>query len=98
MGCADIELMFVCPNFLPKSRSNMEREMKERYDNEYRTSSLDELLFLKRNGIRYEWVTKDEDGNSVWKFKKTPKLFTALAKLYGSVKFFRGDINDITNN
>ena len=46
-------------------------EKKNIWDKEYQTSFLDEYLFLKKKGIRYEWVYKNENGISVWKYKKT---------------------------
>lgn len=45
-------------------------EMKNKWNKEYQTSFLDEVIFLKENGIRYTWVYTNTEGKSVWKFKK----------------------------
>lgn len=55
--------------------------------NEYSTSFLDEVQYLKRMGIRYTWVTKNEDNLSVWKFKKEKRLWDALSKMYSEIKY-----------
>lgn len=50
-------------------------------DNEYATQNVDEMIELKRCGIRYTFV-KEENGLTVWKYKKTPKLFEVLKNFY----------------
>lgn len=62
-------------------------EKKNIWDKEYQTSFLDEVLFLKSKGIRYTWVYKNEDGLSVWKYKKTKELWMALAEMYSNPKY-----------
>jgi hypothetical protein len=62
-------------------------EKKNIWDKEYQTSFLDEFLFLKKKGIRYEWVYKNENGISVWKYKKTQELWLALAEMYSNPKY-----------
>ncbi|MCM1232648.1 MAG: hypothetical protein NC489_21185 [Ruminococcus flavefaciens] len=62
-------------------------ENKIKWDKEYATSFIDEFLFLKKNGIRYEWVYTNENGVSVWKYKKTRKLWLALAEMYSNTKY-----------
>ncbi len=62
-------------------------ENKNLWDKEYNCSFLDEYLFLKKKGIRYEWVSKNEYGISVWKYKKTKELWSALAEMYSSPKY-----------
>lgn len=54
----------------------------KKYDKEYATSFYDEVLYLRRRGIRYEWVSTNESGISVWKYKKTHYLWQALADMY----------------
>lgn len=61
-------------------------EIKE-WDMEYSTSFLDEMLFLKRNGIRYTWVYTNRFGITVWKFKKEKKLWDTLSKMYSDKKY-----------
>ena len=46
----------------------------------------DEVLFLRKHGIRYEWVYKNEYGVSVWKYKKTCGLWLTLAEMYKDKK------------
>jgi hypothetical protein len=62
-------------------------EKKNIWDKEYQTSFLDEVLFLKSKGIRYTWVYKNEDGLSVWKYKKTRTLWLSLAEMYSNTKY-----------
>lgn len=64
---------------------NMER--KSKWDKEFSTSFLDEVIFLKSKGIRYTWVYTNEDGISVWKFKKEKQLWDALSEMYSSEKY-----------
>lgn len=52
-----------------------------KFDKEYSTSFVDEFQYLKNCGIRYEFV-KVEDGITIWKYKKTPKLFECLKNFY----------------
>ena len=59
------------------------RDMEnKKYDKEYATSFYDEVLYLRKHGIRYEWVYTNEHGVSVWKYKKTHKLWKTLADMY----------------
>ncbi len=62
-------------------------EKKIKWDKEYNCSFLDEYLFLKKKGIRYEWVCTNENGVSVWKYKKTRELWLALAEMYSNTKY-----------
>lgn len=52
------------------------------WDKEYATSFYDEVIYLRKRGIRYTWVDKNENGISVWKYKKTRELWLALADMY----------------
>lgn len=54
----------------------------KKYDKEYATSFYDEVLYLRKHGIRYEWVNRNEYGISVWKYKKTYRLWATLADMY----------------
>ncbi len=49
--------------------------------NDYITSNYDEVLELKRCGIRYTFV-KVVDGITIWKFDKSPRLFEILKNYY----------------
>lgn len=60
---------------------------KIKWDKQYATSYIDEVVFLKSKGIRYEWVYTNENGISVWKFKKTKELWQALAEMYSDIKY-----------
>ena len=57
------------------------------WDKEYATSFYDEVLYLKKCGIRYTWVYRNEDGISVWKDKKTHNLWRALADMYKDQRY-----------
>lgn len=54
----------------------------KKFDKEYSTQYPIEHLFLKESGINYTFVKKDNEGLTVWKYKKTEELFLALAKFY----------------
>lgn len=54
-----------------------------RIDNEYATSNVYEMQELKRHGIRYTFVKTTDDGDTIWKYKKTSQLFETLKRLYG---------------
>ncbi len=62
-------------------------EKKNIWDKEYHTSFLDEVIFLKSKGIRYTWVHTNDQGISVWKFKKERRLWSALAEMYSNTKY-----------
>lgn len=57
----------------------------KKYDKEYSTSYHAEYLFLKEHGVKYSWVYQNEDGVTVWKYKKSAKLFEVLTKFYKNV-------------
>lgn len=50
-------------------------------DKEYACTSEAEMIYLSDHGIRYTFV-KVEKGITIYKYKKTKKLFETLAKLY----------------
>ena len=62
-------------------------ERKTKWDKEYSTSFYDEVIFLKTNGIRYTWVYTNDDGVSVWKYKKEKKLWDTLSEMYSNKKY-----------
>ena len=62
-------------------------EKKNKWDKEYATSFLDEVLFLKYKGIRYTWVYTNDDDISVCKYKKEKRLWDALSEMYASEKY-----------
>lgn len=57
------------------------------WDMEYATSFYDEVLYLRKQGIRYTWVYKNDNGISVWKYKKNRKLWLVLADMYKDKKY-----------
>lgn len=58
-----------------------------RFDKEYQTSFVEEMLFLRDKGIRYTWVYMNEEGVSVWKYKKNLELWQALSEMYSNEKY-----------
>lgn len=62
-------------------------EKKNIWDKEYQTSFFDEVIFLKSKGIRYTWVYTNENGISVWKYRKEKCLWSALAEMYSNTKY-----------
>ena len=58
-----------------------------KFDKEYSTQYKEEMLFLRDKGIKYTWVYINEDGISVWKYKKEKKLWDALSEMYSENKY-----------
>ena len=54
---------------------------KKLFDSEYSTQWRDEVDFLKKNGINYTFV-KRNNNISTYKYKKTSELFFKLAYFY----------------
>ena len=63
-----------------------------KFDKEYSTQHKEEMLFLRDKGIKYTWVYINEDGISVWKYKKEKKLWDALSEMYSKNKY-KSDCN-----
>ena len=61
--------------------------MNKKFDKEYATSFYDEVLWLRKHGVRYTWVSKNEFGISIWKYKKDRKLWLCLAEMYKDKKY-----------
>ena len=62
-----------------------------KFDKEYSTQYKEEMLFLRNKGIKYTWVYINEDGISVWKYKKEKKLWDALSEMYADSKYEVGN-------
>lgn len=54
---------------------------KKLFDSEYSTQWRDEVDFLKKNGINYTFV-KRNNGISTYKYEKTSELFSKLTSFY----------------
>jgi len=52
-----------------------------KFDKEYQTQYLEEVLFLAEQGIKYTFVKKI-NGLVTYKYEKTNRLFVALSKFY----------------
>ena len=52
----------------------------KKFDKEYATSFYDEVLYLRKCGIRYEWVYRNDSGVSVWKYRKTYKTLEGFSR------------------
>lgn len=50
-------------------------------DNEYWCMSTAERIYLRDNGVKYAFV-KVQDGVTIYKYRKTAKLFQVLNKFY----------------
>jgi hypothetical protein len=59
---------------------NERKAMK--FDKEYSTQYLSEMKFLLSKGIKYTWVYVNEEGYTVWKYKKEKRLWDALSEMY----------------
>ena len=79
----------MCLFFYESAIKNIENK---KYDKEYATSFYDEVLYLRKHGIRYKWVYKNEYGISVWKYHKDNNLWLALTDMYSDQKY---EINNI---
>ena len=69
----------------------LERKENMKFDKEYSTQYKEEMLFLRDKGIKYTWVYINEDGISVWKYKKEKKLWDALSEMYSNKEVNGGD-------
>ena len=54
----------------------------KKFDKEYSTQWMEEVEWLKQNGIRYTFVKTDDNDVTTFKYKKTYELFVALSKFY----------------
>ena len=54
-------------------------------DHEYACNWAEEMKYLTSQGIRYVFVKTMNDGLTVWKYKKSSRLFSALAEFYSGV-------------
>ena len=61
-----------------------------KFDKEYSTQYKEEMLFLRDKGIKYTWVYINEDGISVWQYKKEKKLWDALSEMYSENNYESG--------
>ena len=68
-----------------------------KFDKEYSTQYKEEMLFLRDKGIKYTWVYINEDGISVWKYKKEKKLWDALSEMYSENKYESGCNREYSN-
>ena len=55
--------------------------MRTGFDKEYATPYREEVVYLRSRGIRYAFV-KNVGDTSVYKYEKTPELFSALELFY----------------
>ena len=61
--------------------------MALKIDNEYATQFVDEHQYLRSCGIKYTFV-KTENGVTIWKYKKTPRLFETLKNFYINNEYY----------
>lgn len=54
----------------------------KKFDKEYSTQWYTEVAYLSDHGVPYEFVKLNEQGITVYKYKKTEKLFRTLCDLY----------------
>lgn len=54
-------------------------------DQEYACNWAEEMKYLSSQGIKYTFVKTTDDGITIWKYKKSPKLFKALSDFYCGV-------------
>lgn len=60
-----------------------------KFDKEYSTQYMEEMKFLHERGIKYTWVYVNEDGITIWKYKKEKRLWDALSEMYSQKDFRR---------
>lgn len=68
-------------NFLPR-----ELATKKMFDSEYMTEWLREVRWLEEHDFKPDYVRTTRNGINMYKYKKTPELFTALAEFYTEVR------------
>lgn len=57
-----------------------------KFDKEYSTQYASEMNFLANKGIKYTWVYINQDGLTVWKYKKEKRLWDALSEMYALIE------------
>ena len=70
--------------------------MRSGFDKEYATSYRGEVAYLKEQGIRYTFVKTIGD-TSIYKYEKTPELFSALESFYLQVKRIKENTDETIN-
>lgn len=60
--------------------------IETKFDKEYSTQWMSEVLFLKSRGIRYSFV-KNINGIDTYKYTKSLELFRTLAEFYENVYY-----------
>lgn len=58
--------------------------IETKFDKEYSTQWMEEILYLKSRGIRYSFV-KNINGIETYKYTKTLELFKVLCDFYENV-------------
>lgn len=61
--------------------------IEKKYDKEYSCQWPVEQMYLSDNGIKYTFV-KNVSGVTTYKYKKSKKLFSTLAKFYGNLEIY----------
>lgn len=54
----------------------------KKFDKEYATQWLEEVNWLKKDGIKYKFVKTDENNVTTYKYEKTSELFKSLTCFY----------------
>lgn len=56
--------------------------MNKKFDKEYSTQWIKEVMWLRNHGIKYSFVKIDEYGITTYKYEKTAELFKLLSYFY----------------
>nr|DAT80994.1 MAG TPA: hypothetical protein [Caudoviricetes sp.] len=57
-------------------------KMDKKFDKEYSTQWIKEVKWLSCHNVRFTFVKRDTNGITIYKYKKTHQLFSALAEFY----------------
>lgn len=67
------------------------------FDMEYMTQWGKEQRYLQDHGIRYEFVKRNPYGIREYKYRKTPQLFSTLARFYQQQEYEK-EFDDVLND
>ena len=70
-----------------KIHGEIKNTITSNYDNVTNYHNDDRQSFVS-GGIRYTFVKVDENGQTIWKYKKTPQLFESLKNFYVNNEYY----------
>lgn len=66
----------------------------KKFDKEYSTQWMKEVIWLRNNNIPFTFVKTDDNGVTTYKYEKTPELFNKLALFYCQNRSDKNNVED----